>query len=645
MNRIFKIRSCILLLVLLIAESGFGEIRLPKLISNGLVLQRDADLSIWGWADQGEKIRLEFLGKTYQTVADDHGNWKVRLHKLTAGGPYSMNIVGNNSIVLNDILIGDVWVCSGQSNIDLTMNRASPIYGPEIAQSENTFIRYFEVPRTYNFSSPKDDLASGKWQPTNPTTVLNFSAVAYFFASELYNKYKIPIGVITASLGGSPAEAWLSEEAIQAFPTQYAEFLSFKDGSLTKKIEEEDHLRSHKWYSELSKIDEGYQGKSWKSTDLDDSQWKMMNVPGYWADGELGHINGVVWFRKEIQVPESMTGKPVKLELGRIVDADSVFVNGTFVGTTSYQYPPRRYEIPTGVLKAGKNTLVVRVISNSGNGGFVSDKTYSLYAGDQTLDLKGQWKYRLGAKMEPLQGETAVRMKPVGLYNAMIAPLLNFSIKGAVWYQGESNAERPVEYAHLLPALIQDWRSKWNVGNFPFLIVQLPNFMAAKDQPSESNWACLREAQLKTLSLPNTGMAVAIDLGEWNDIHPLNKKDVGKRLSLSAQKVAYGEKKVVGSGPIYQSMKIKGNKIELSFSDTGSGLVAKGNGELKQFAVAGADKKYVWAKAKIKGNKVIVWNETISKPVAVRYAWADNPAGANLFNQEGLPASPFRTTK
>jgi sialate O-acetylesterase len=340
-----------------------------------------------------------------------------------------------------------------------------------------------------------------------------------------------------------------------------------------------------------------------------------------------------------------MVGKKAKLILGRIVDADSVFINGVFVGTISYQYPPRRYEIPSNLLKEGENTIVVRIISNEGNGGFVLDKRYEIIAGNDTINLKGDWHYRLGAKMEPLASQTFIRWKPLGLYNAMLYPLLKYRMKGVIWYQGESNADRPLEYREILPAVIQDWRNNWNQGVFPFLYVQLPNFMKAKNQPSESNWALLREAQLQTLSLPNTAMAVTIDIGEWNDIHPLNKKDVGKRLALAAEKVAYRDEHVVSSGPLYQSMKIDGNKILLTFTNTGGGLVAQGNGELKHFAIAGADAKFVWAKARIENSTVIVWNDTISNPIAVRYAWADNPEGANLYNKEGLPASPFRTNQ
>jgi sialate O-acetylesterase len=325
------------------------------------------------------------------------------------------------------------------------------------------------------------------------------------------------------------------------------------------------------------------------------------------------------------------------------VDADTTYVNGKIMGTVSYQYPPRIYDVSENMLKAGKNIVVVRVINNSGRGGFVLDKPYQLIAAGQTIDLKGKWQYKLGATMDPLPAKTFIEWQPLGLYNGMLAPLLNYRIKGVIWYQGEANTGKPLEYQKLFPAVIADWRQKWNQGDFPFLYVQLANFMEVKDQPCESNWAELRESQLKTLSVPNTAMAVATDIGEWNDIHPLNKEDVGKRLALAAQKVAYGDEEVVYSGPIYQSMKIQANKIVITFTNTGSGLIAKGGGELKHFTVAGADKKFIWAKAKIEGDKVIVWNADITNPEAVRYAWADNPEGANLYNKEGLPASSFRT--
>jgi len=638
-------RLLICFYLLLFSNSAFCRIRLPRLISDGMVLQRGDGAKIWGWADVDEKVTINFNGKTYSNTAGTDGKWAVMLSELKAGGPYEMQINGSNRITLKDILIGEVWVCSGQSNMDLPMSRVEDRYADVIANSNNPAIRRFFVSRRYDFTTPQEDLESGTWEPANPQTVLRFTATGYFFAKALYEKYKVPIGLIHASVGGSPAEAWLSEDALKEFPSYLETAKKFKNSDYLNGIANHDKAVSDAWYSLLQKKDKGLADgqKPWFDPAYDASDWATMNVPGYWTDGPLGNVNGVVWFRKEINVPAFMTDKPARLLLGRVVDSDRTYVNGKFVGSVSYQYPPRKYDLPEDLLKVGKNIIVVRVVNNAGRGGFIPDKPYQLIAGGRTIDLKGPWQYKLAAIMEPLPSKTFIEWQPMGLYNGMIAPLLNYTIKGVIWYQGESNTSRPREYQKLFPALIADWRRQWNQGNFPFLYVQLANYMQVKDQPSKSNWAELREAQLKTLSVPNTTMAVAIDIGEWNDVHPLDKEDVGKRLALGAQKVAYGDDTVVYSGPIYQSMKIEGNKITLTFTHIGSGLIAKGSGELKRFSIAGADKKFVWAKTKIESDKVIVWNDDITNPVAVRYAWADNPEGANLYNKEGLPASPFRT--
>ena len=377
--------------------------------------------------------------------------------------------------------------------------------------------------------------------------------------------------------------------------------------------------------------------------------WRPIAIPGYWEDQGVKDLNGIVWYRREIDVPASMTKIPAKVFLGRIVDADELYINGTKVGNTTYMYPQRRYPVPDGVLKPGKNIFVVRVTNNSGKGGFVPDKPYQLIAGKDTVDLTGYWEYKVGQVNMPRQGGFGgggggvnAQNAPTGLYNAMTAPLINYAIKGVLWYQGESNTGRPDEYAKLQPAMIADYRNKWNEPNLPFLFVQLPGFGDYNYLPSESQWAAFREAQAKSLSVPNTAMVVAIDLGEWNDIHPDRKKDVGDRLALAAEKIAYGED-IVYSGPIYQSSVIEGNKITVSFTHVGSGLTTSDGEELQEFAIAGADKKFVWAKAKIEGDKIIVSSDEVQEPKYVRYAWAENPVDPNLINKEGLPAAPFRT--
>ncbi len=635
------LKPLLLPLLLLFSLYTTGQLRLPRLVSDGMILQRGADVKIWGWDTPNQAINIDFRDVTYLAKTTREGTWEIKLPSLEAGGPYQMTISGSEVITLEDILIGDVWICSGQSNMELTMQRASPIYTQEIATAENPLIRQFNVSTRYDFRSPQSDFEKGEWVKATPETVLSFSAVAYFFARDLFEKYQVPIGLINTSLGGSPAEAWMSEKALMEFPKHFDELHRFKDDDLINEIQNSDNERIGAWYRTLLQKDAGYKNTPWNTPDLNTNAWPSMPIPGYWADQPIGPVNGVVWFRKEINLPPSMKDQPAKLLMGRIIDADSVFVNGVFVGTTSYQYPPRRYEVPAGVLQAGKNILTVRVINSSGKGGFVPDKPYTLTVGQKTIDLTGDWKYQLGAEMEPLGPPTFIRWKPGGLYNGMLAPLFNYTIKGAIWYQGESNASRAKEYRTLFPAMIADWRTQWNQGDFPFLFVQLANYMETKATPGPSDWAMLREAQLQALSVPNTAMAVITDIGEWNDIHPLNKKDVGNRLALAAAKVAYGDD-LVYSGPVYKDFQIKGNKMILTFEHTGSGLKAIGEVP-KGFAIAGKDQKFVWAKAKIKGHQITVWSADVKEPVAMRYAWADNPDQANLYNQEGLPASPFRT--
>ena len=608
-----------------------------------MVLQRDSKVKIWGWADPSEKIKVSIDGINYICIADTAGNWNFLLAIHKAGGPFTMIVEGNNRLEIKDILFGDVWLCSGQSNMELPMSRVKPLYENEIKQANNRLIHYFTVPQKYDFKNPENDYLSGSWQSVNPVSILSFSAVAYFFGNALYQKYHVPIGLINASLGGSPIQAWMSEKALINFPDYLNEAKKFRHDDLIREIETADNKRTNEWYAEANKKDAGLIAPQWKQAILNDSDWSTMEVPGYWNETPVGNVNGVVWFRKEFSISKKNSGKPAFLNLGRIVDSDSVFINGKFIGTVSYQYPPRWYNVPVNVLTEGKNVIVVRVVSNSGNGGFVLDKPYKLTVADKIIDLKGIWKMKLGCEMPPLASNTFIRWKPTCLYNAMIAPMLNYNLKAAIWYQGESNIGNPEEYSLLLPAMINDWRSHFGKKNLPFLYAQLPNFMEAKSQPTESNWAILRESQLKTLSVPNTGMAVTIDAGEWNDIHPLNKKVIGDRLAKLAQKIAYNEKNVCASAPQYKSMKIKGNKIELTFTKSQSSLTTVDENALQNIAIAENNKKFVWAKTEIRDNKIIVWNENIQQPVAVRYAWADNPEGANLIDSEGNFVSPFRT--
>ena len=635
--------------LLLVALNSLGQVRLPQLVSDGMVLQRDTKIKLWGWAAPAENISIKFNNKTYKVTADAAGKWLTLLPPMKAGGPYSMDLSASNHIILNNILIGDVWFCSGQSNMALQMERIKEKYPKDIANANFPQIRNFFISTVSDVSKIHNNLPPGKWLVATPDNVMSFGAVSYFFARQLFLKYHVPIGIINSSVGGTPIQAWISEDGIKNIQPYAKRLAQLQDtaqmDSIIKAVAAGKAIKRP-----APKPDKGLTGAvKWFDTSYVAEGWHNFWLPGYWADQGVKGLNGTVWFRKEIQIPAGMAGKAAKLFMGRIIDADDTYINGIQVGKTTYQYPPRRYDVPAGLLKAGKNIIVIRVVNTTGKGGFVPDKLYSLQAGGQSIDLRGDWQFKVGQVYEPSNLTPAVSFsaqnEPTGLYNTMVAQAINYTIKGLVWYQGETNADKPAEYNQLLPALIIDWRKQWQQPNLPFIYAQLPNFMEVQYMPSESKWAELREAQLHTLSIPNTGMAVTIDAGEWNDIHPLNKKTVGERLALAAQQVAYRDKTIVSSGPIYQSSQIENGKIILTFSNTGSGLTAKDGGELQQFAIAGADKHFVWANTKIEGNKVIVWSDDVTQPLYVRYAWADNPEGANLFNKEGLPASPFRTDK
>ena len=644
--RIFKVLLVILFLVK--PFLSIGQITLPKLISDGIVLQRDAKIPIWGWASPNEKIIIHFNKKTYKTTASKDGNWQIELPKMKAGGPYILSLSGKNNIEIKDILIGDVWLCSGQSNMVHQLDIHDVTYEKEIATANYPEIRHFKIPTTTSISGEKEDLDGGNWQKAIGNDVRPFSAVTYFFAKKIYEKYQIPIGLINASVGGTPIEAWIPKEGYK----EHADILKIIEENKDTAFINSQNVKPPFNASTEKITDKGLIGeKLWYDVDFVPKNWRQINIPGYWEDQGIRDLNGVVWYRKEIEIPASMVGEKARVFLGRIVDADELYINGVKVGNTTYQYPQRRYTVPENLLKAGKNTFVIRVTNNNGKGGFVPDKPYYIFTEKDTVDLKGYWHYKVGDVFKPIDFSKFTKNKkirrinaqnePTSLYNAMVAPFTKMPLKGILWYQGESNSGRPDTYEAYMKNLISGWREVFNQPDLPFIYAQLPNFMDVSYLPLDSGWAELREAQLKALSNPNTAMTVNIDLGEWNDIHPDNKKDVGERMALAGLKLAYNEN-LVYSGPLYKDYEIKENKVIISFSHIGSGLKTNDGEALSEFAIAGEDKVFVWANAKIEDDKVIVWNDTIENPKYVRYAWADNPDNPNLYNKEGLPASPFR---
>lgn len=624
-----------------------SQLRLPALVRDSMILQRDTKVRIWGWASPKEKVEVKMNGRTYTTRAQSNGNWEVFLAPTPAGGPYTMSLKGKNRIELKDILFGDVWFCSGQSNMVHQLNIHDVTYARVIAEANDPQIRQCWIPTLADMNGPRIELPAVNWKSAVGEDIRPFSAVAYFFAKKIHDKYKIPIGIINSSVGGTPIEAWTSEEGLQDFSSLIAQIQKNKDTQYVNSL-----MRSNAALPRPAPpVDLGMAAKpNWSDPAYTPRGWHRIHIPGFWEDQGVKDLNGIVWYRKEIDIPRSMAGKPARVFLGRIVDADELFINGKSVGRTTYQYPQRRYTVPEGLLKEGKNLFVIRVTNNGGKGGFVPDKPYCIFSGMDTVSLMGDWDYKVGVAFRPFNGPRVqppvnAPNQPSALYNAMVAPVIPYTIKGICWYQGESNAGRPVEYEALMKALIEDWRKKWNQGTLPFFYVQLPGFMDYSYLPTESNWARLRESQLKTLSIDRTGMAVAIDLGEWNDIHPDNKKDVGERLALWALYEAYGEKALVHSGPVVEKIDVGSDKITIHFTHIGSGLITSDGETPAEFAIAGEDKKFVWAQTRLEGNKVVVWQDEVKNPKYVRYAWADNPVNPNLVNKEGLPASPFRTDR
>jgi sialate O-acetylesterase len=642
-NRILIGRVCVLAVAQLAVGLAFADVRLPRLISDGMVLQRDVTTRIWGWADDGERVEVYLDGVRAGVATAGTGKWQLDLDAQPAGGPHTFMVVANNRLQVDDVYFGDVWVASGQSNMELTMDRVKYKYPEIVASADYPLIREFRVPRKYKFDAPADDFDSGQWRATTPETILDSSAVAFFFARAIRESEGVPIGIICSAYGGSAAESWMSEDALEAYPHYLKTARRYRDDDYLQSLLDADASAVDAWYAELDRNDKGlHSSPLWAASALDDSGWRQTPVPGLWSDTEFGPVVGAIWLRRTIELPDTVEGKGGRLFLGRIDDADTTYINGSKVGNVTYQYPPRIYDIAPGVLRPGSNLIAVRVINNGGNGGFIEDKTYELDVGDQIVDLGGAWRYKVGATSKPLASPTFVSyQQPLGFYNAMLAPLQNFRIKGVIWYQGESNVGRADEYAELFPAMIEDWREMWQQENLPFIFVQLANYLESSDEPGDSDWAELREAQRQALELPNTAMAVAIDVGEWNDIHPLDKKSVGERLALAARSLAYGDNQLVYSGPLFSELHRARNRLVVEFDHVGSGLAVHGD-RLQGFAVAGADGRYVWAEARLKGNQAEVWNDTVENPVFVRYAWADNPDTANLYNEEGLPASPFQ---
>ena len=638
-----------------LAGIAHADIVLSPILGNGMVLQRESEVALWGTATPGARIEVApSWGGASKATADDKGRWRVRLHTPAAGGPYEIALRGDGDVTLKDVLCGDVWLCSGQSNMEWPVGRpfkerpGAPSHADEIAAANYPQIRLFQVPDRVS-TYERDDVA-GSWLACSPQSVANFSATGYFFGRKLHQELGVPIGLISSEWGGTPAEAWTSAKALRAFP-EFGETLDYL-AIASDPNEREKYAREHggSWWDKLDAAAAPAIGAQWKSSSFDDSGWKKIELPASLAQDGMDRFDGIIYFRREVEVPAAWEGAAATLELGPIDDRDDTWFDEVSVGQTREEgrwQEARKYAIPAAAMRGGKHMIAVRVLDTGGIAG-INGKPEQMVLRSEKKDLApialgGTWRYMAGPELKtlpPMAASMAIGPgTPSTLFNGMIAPLTQVALRGVIWYQGEANVGRAEQYRRLFPALIRDWRVRFDKSDLPFYFVQIAPFAYADNAPDAA--AELRDAQRLALSTPNTGMAITMDIGEPDDIHPGSKQEVGRRLAYWALVKTYGRACVSYCGPLYRSMKVEGEKVRVSFDHADAGLVAKG-GPLTQFLIAGEDKRFFPAEAVIERDTVVVSSDRVRKPVAVRYGWT-NAAMPNLFNGAGLPASSFRS--
>lgn len=646
--------KCICMAVALWGCTGVlqAKVVLPSVFTDNMVLQQKTDITFYGDATKNKQLTVKtgWNGKEYHTEADGQGKWSLKIPTPAAGGPYEITFSDGKKLQLKNVMIGEVWFCSGQSNMEMPVAGWGKVmnYEQEIAEAAYPAIRLFQVKKNTSLAPLKEvESTLGGWQECSSATVPEFSALAYFYARALWKELNVPIGVIDCTWGGTPAEAWTNHETLRQVmgfreEMDKLERLGFDPNRMEQAYSEE---RAH-WQSLFTEKDKGMEnGKlCWTAPSLSEEDWQTISLPGYWEGKGLKDFDGIIWFRRSLEIPAEWAGKPLTLRLGMIDDEDITYFNGVEIARGAGYMTPRTYTIPAKLVKAGKAVLAVRVSDFGGEGG-IHGKAEELYveADGKRISLAGDWKYRIGlslkgfppAPVSPIQSSSY----PTVLFNAMVKPWTAFPIKGVIWYQGEANVGRSEQYGDLFPALITDWRRQWR-SNFPFYFVQLANFMESKKIQPNSEWAALREAQTKALKLDQVGMAVTIDIGLADDIHPKNKQEVGRHLALLALAGSYG-KNVSSSAPVFQNYIIKGDKMELDFGQKQDGFKIKDT-TLKGFTIAGPDRVFYSAEAMVQNGKIIVSSPKVSVPLAARYGWADNP-DCNLYGENGLPVAPFRT--
>lgn len=617
--------------------------RLPAIISDGMILQRNKTITIWGWDHPHQSVQVSFQGKTEKTKASSEGKWSAALGPFPAGGPYEMTVEGSEATTLSDIYLGEVWLAGGQSNMELPLERTFDLYQEEIENTDQPLIREFHIPMEYDFHEPQEaEKEPSFWKTATQGNVAKFSAVGYFFAQKLHKELNIPVGIILAAIGGTPAEAWLSKDDLKGFPPALKEWKQLQDDDQIETIRKKDEERISAWYEQVDKLESNEQNENgeWTKESYHDSDWREMHVPVMFHQTGLTREAGSLWFRKKFFVdnPGLLEGAN-RLRIGAIIDYDEAYLNGELIGKTEYRYPPRRYPIPPGLLREGENILAVRVIINGETGGFIPGKFYGIEGEKGEIDLSGPWKYKRITAMEPLVPMTFFQYKPTGLYNGMLSPIRNYVIKGFLFYQGESNTHEPENYTLLMKKLIECWRNTWRDGTLPFLYVQLANYQDDLSLSQDNRWAELRQQQARVeCEVKGTAMTVSIDVGEGNDLHPQNKKTIGRRLAADALQIAYQHLPEVNK-PILTAAERKDSQIILSFSGTAGGLEKQTDSAYFEVEYGGGKWKRIPFEV---GTEQICLHVNEEKSVTgIRYAWLNNPENPPFYNKTGYPLAPF----
>lgn len=638
------------------ALTSNAKVQLPVFFQSGMVIQRGKQVPVWGKADGGERVTIRINKFKTVVIADSNGNFQANLPAMKAGGPYTLMI---GDVVLTNVLVGDVWLCSGQSNIDVTIERVYPQYTKEIDQFSNDKIRLFRIQNETNTHGVQEDIraTSINWKPLTKENAWAFSAVGSFLGKRMFEQTGVPQGIIVNSWGGTPIEAWISADSLQqAYPDLLKKTQLYQSDEYVKAQAHANQLADQRWNELLNEKDPGIQ-QHFSALDYDDSTWETVNQFSMeWAKKKGRGIIGSIWLRQHVQIDKAHAGQPARLLLGTLFDQDVTYLNGKEIGHTYYQYPPRRYDIPAGMLREGDNVITIRFINKYGIPHFIPEKPYMLTFGDDrfsqnpmpkdVIPLSENWKHHAGVDMPSCpSGDVSLQNLPTTLYNAVVYPLAPYTISGVVWYQGESNTGNPAPYADLLRKMIGNWRTLWKDPTLPFCIVQLANHdgrqqtgnpspLVPQTTPVNSGWAQLREAQRQVaVNDPYTELAVAIDLGEAVDIHPLRKKEVAERIGLCMDQLVWGKKVALSPQPV--SAKMEGGQVVITFDQSLQ------EGEQGEFEIAGTDKKFVNVKDAIASGRQASLKSPISDPVFVRYAWKDNPVNAHLYSKKDLPAPPF----